>query len=247
VNLTSSYLICTTPRSGSALLCAALAGTGVAGCPEEYFYEKSEPEWARKWGLGSHSYAEYLEAVLEHGSTPNGVFGVKMMWSLLDRFACEIRQIPGYAGLELPGLLSAVFPNLRYVWLKRQDKVAQAVSHWKAIQTGVWHTAEGEGQVPTKVPEYDFEAIDHLVREAEAHDAAWQQYFVDNDIEPFTVVYETFVETYEETVCDVLAFLSISASKVSPAGPRTIKQADDVSVEWIKRYLGAVGNTRSTV
>ena len=32
-----SYLVCSTPRSGSALVCQALAQSGVAGRPEEYF------------------------------------------------------------------------------------------------------------------------------------------------------------------------------------------------------------------
>ena len=32
-----SYLICATPRSGSTLLCDALGGTGIAGCPAEHF------------------------------------------------------------------------------------------------------------------------------------------------------------------------------------------------------------------
>lgn len=32
-----SYLVCSTPRSGSTLVCQALAQSGVAGRPEEYF------------------------------------------------------------------------------------------------------------------------------------------------------------------------------------------------------------------
>ena len=32
-----SYLLCSTPRTGSSLLCDALRATGVAGRPEEYF------------------------------------------------------------------------------------------------------------------------------------------------------------------------------------------------------------------
>src|SRR6187399_2354626 len=32
-----SYVVCATPRSGSTLVCHALADTGVAGRPEEYF------------------------------------------------------------------------------------------------------------------------------------------------------------------------------------------------------------------
>ncbi|MGI9058103.1 MAG: Stf0 family sulfotransferase [Ktedonobacteraceae bacterium] len=34
---TCSYLVCATPRSGSTLLCEALANTGIAGNPKEYF------------------------------------------------------------------------------------------------------------------------------------------------------------------------------------------------------------------
>ena len=45
-----SYLVCATERSGSTLLCELLAGTGVAGRPEEFFepsaYEEGEEEGA---------------------------------------------------------------------------------------------------------------------------------------------------------------------------------------------------------
>ena len=36
-DLVTSYLVCATPRSGSTLLCEALAVTGVAGRPYEFF------------------------------------------------------------------------------------------------------------------------------------------------------------------------------------------------------------------
>ena len=35
--MSTSYLVCATPRSGSTLLCQGLKATGVAGRPEEYF------------------------------------------------------------------------------------------------------------------------------------------------------------------------------------------------------------------
>ena len=31
-----------------------------------------------------------------------------------------------------------MFPNLRIIFVRRRDKVAQAVSLWKAIQTQQW-------------------------------------------------------------------------------------------------------------
>ena len=49
-----SDLICSTPRSGSTLLCEALALTGVAGVPEEYYQHR------RKTGLPRRPL-EYFE------------------------------------------------------------------------------------------------------------------------------------------------------------------------------------------
>ena len=51
-----SYLICSTPRSGSTLLCEALTNTGVAGAPEEYYQHR------RKTGLPRRPL-EYFEDV----------------------------------------------------------------------------------------------------------------------------------------------------------------------------------------
>ncbi|HUS54703.1 MAG TPA: Stf0 family sulfotransferase, partial [Thermohalobaculum sp.] len=40
-----SYVICTSPRSGSTLLCKLLAATGVTGNPESYFHRPSISDW----------------------------------------------------------------------------------------------------------------------------------------------------------------------------------------------------------
>jgi LPS sulfotransferase NodH len=37
IDVTLTYLVCATPRSGSTLLCESLKATGRAGRPEEYF------------------------------------------------------------------------------------------------------------------------------------------------------------------------------------------------------------------
>jgi trehalose 2-sulfotransferase len=140
----------------------------------------------------------------------------------------------------VPNVLGTAFPNLHYIWLTRRDTVAQAVSHWKAIQTGIWHVAGHEDQVPATEPKYDFQAIHHLAREVESHNAAWQRYFADNGIQPFDVVYEDLVEGYEATVYQLLAFLGVSKREVNVGKPRTTKQIDAVSDEWVQRYLRTV-------
>ena len=102
-----SYLVCATERSGSTLLCELLSGTGVAGRPEEYFeflnasgrvrQPREYFEDAADPGilellppleppLPALPWSERLAAARERGTTPNGVFGAKMMWAYLGDF-----------------------------------------------------------------------------------------------------------------------------------------------------------------
>src|SRR4051794_16615313 len=95
-----SYLVCATERSGSTLLCELLAGTGVAGRPEEFFEDlgaTGRPRQPREYfeDCGDHEilallpplrgplplppFEQRLAAALERGTTPNGVFGSKLM------------------------------------------------------------------------------------------------------------------------------------------------------------------------
>src|SRR3954471_21691833 len=128
VKPTLSYLICSTPRSGTTLLCEALTNTGIAGHPEEYYQHRRRtglprrpreyfeeggetPEIARILGTYSRvdeelavydprrfpSYREYLDWTIEAGTTPNGVFGAKVMWDYFNGFVDRLRDVEGNA------------------------------------------------------------------------------------------------------------------------------------------------------
>src|SRR3954467_11394971 len=163
-----SYLVCATPRSGSTLVCQALKETRVAGRPEEYFeaLEHSgrprrreeyfsgvedpsilnqlhrrgvsdeppprSPLWSRT------AYDRYLEWAFDAGTTDNGVFGAKLMWGYFGDFTSLLRNIPAYRDVPLAELLPTVFPDLTFVRVVRANKVRQAVSLWKAVQTATW-------------------------------------------------------------------------------------------------------------
>src|SRR5579863_2403157 len=163
-----SYLVCATPRSGSTLLCEALTNTRRAGHPAEYFealratglprrpqeYFEDGEDSQITCILGDYSqqentppqhfenYANYLAEVLEQGTTSNGVFGAKVMWGYFDDFMSNIRQIPAYREMAAPDALSAIFPDLHYIYVTRNDKVRQAVSLWKALQSQTWRVDE---------------------------------------------------------------------------------------------------------
>ncbi len=85
---TDSYFVCATPRTGSSLLLGLLGSTGLCGRPQAYFRAPDEPLWADRWQIprtaeGGFNYADYVRAARAAGSTPNGVFGAKLMWGTL--------------------------------------------------------------------------------------------------------------------------------------------------------------------
>lgn len=233
----TSYLICATPRCGSYLLCEALRNTGIAGRPDEFFYPDTAAVWRERWGATSD--AEFLSRAIDAGSTPNGVFGAKVMWGYFDDFTRQLRRLPGASRrAPVPELLAAAFPNLSFVWITRRDKVRQAVSHWRAAQTNVWVWG-GERQ-EAREPAFDFRQIDRLVRQNQEHDRAWQRFFAAHRISPFVVVYEQLAEAYETTATQILRFLNISVPDDLVFGERRMKrQADDLSESWVEQYHSA--------
>ena len=122
----------------------------------------------------------------------------------------------------------------------RRDKVGQAVSLWKSIQTWTWsHVAAAITASKPSVRQltFHFGAIDHLVQQIVADEAAWQQYFTNHGIEPFTLAYEELTAAYEETARNILQFLGIPVPENLDFAERRMKrQADTLSKEWIERY-----------
>lgn len=262
-----SYLVCATPRSGSTLLCHALADTGVAGRPEEYFEAlrrsglprrpheyfdrerhaniverlafREMPDGAAQPNPLWHpeTYDRYLDWALSEGTTSNGVFGAKLMWGYLGDFAEMLRGIDGMAGLAIPDLLARAFPGLRYIQITRRDKVRQAVSLWKAVQTQAWKREPGAGvQEPSAELIFSFRAINYLVRLLTAHDASWDAYFLGLGYEPLKLTYEELAESTDAVVRRTLAHLGIPApAEFELPAPKLTVQADAVSEEWVRR------------
>src|SRR5436305_5474124 len=182
------------------------------------------------------TYDRYLAWALEQGTTPNGVFGAKLMWGYLGDFAQLLRGIDGMAGLRVPVLLDRAFPGLRYVQITREDKVRQAVSLWRAVQTQAWRRDEEAEARAAAGPVFSFRAINYLVRLLTAHDASWDAYFLGMGTEPLKVTYEELASAREPVVHRVLDHLGIDApDDLGLEAPRLSVQADELAEEWVRR------------
>ena len=271
VKPTRCYIVCATPRSGSTLLCEGLESTEVAGRPREYFEELKETGVPRRpreyfWGLRSpdvlrqlppdsqldrsveqratwdrDDYARHLAASLAEGTTPNGVFGAKLMWSYFPDFLELMRGIPRFGGMGDGSLLNTAFPDLHYVFISRSDKVRQAVSLWRALQTWVWREQGGgapEGASGEQRSIYSFDAIGHLLDQLRRHEDAWRGFFFRIGRQPLQLYYEDIAGDLEACVGRVLDELHIER----PPGPLKVekgmhRQSDDLSESWVQNYL----------
>src|SRR5581483_9142388 len=235
------------------LLCESLINTNLAGCPTEYFGPAQTRAFLKEGN--APDYATCLARIMEEGTTPNGVFGAKIIWQFLENFVDHLRDIPGYEKLPVPQLLSTVFPHLSYIWITRRDKVRQAISYWKALQTNRWigfedwqppeqimvqKRALAENRKPRRSQKeaiFDFKTIERLRRGIEEDEVEMQHYFTACGVQPFKVVYEDFVNSYEETAFQILNYLQIPITGPLAFGERKLKkQTNEQSEEWVQRY-----------
>ena len=229
-----SVLICFVPRSGSWFLSGLLASTGVLGAPRQFFWVPGEREARREHGLGTDE--EYLDWVLTTGTTPNGSFGCK--FDCGERYDVVRRLRHAVAGEEVPDgeLLARAFPNPHYLWLRREDTVAQAVSWARALQTDQWRSsspAKGEAT-------FDADQIAGLIELIGSETADWAAWFEEQGIEPFLVTYEELLADARGPLERIAAFAGVSLpDRFEPRSyPGYERQADDVNEDWARRYRG---------
>jgi trehalose 2-sulfotransferase len=269
VTPTRSYLVCATPRSGSTLLCEALKSTGVAGRPEEYFealrntgrprrpqeYFKGVDDLSIAEHLGEYArgdeaepeplwsrddYEPFFESRLEMGTTENGVFASKMMWGYLGDFVSLLREIPRFSELELPELLPAAFPDLTFVRVQRANRLRQAASLWKAVQTATWRKEDSEiaAMPEEKRPQlrFHYRAIEHLLTNILIEESLWDAFFELCEIKPIVVNYERFVRRQEPTVEGILEAMGVKVPEGWTFEPDMKQQSDSINDDWVHRF-----------
>jgi trehalose 2-sulfotransferase len=236
-----AYLVCATERSGSTLLCELLGSTGIAGRPEEYFEYLAATGRVRQPreyfppdadpgilellaplepALEPGDWEARLRDALERGTTPNGVFGSKMMWAYLPDFLAH-------------GEPEEQLGPLRWVHVERRDTLAQAISLWRAVQTAQWRAGDRDAGAE---PVFHAGTIAYLKGRQEEHAAAWRAWFAERGIEPLEIVYEAFAERPGPMVREVLDHIGVPSEGVDVPEPPMRRQADARSQEWVDRF-----------
>jgi len=251
------YFLCATPRTGSNLLCEALWVTGVAGHPIEHFLSFG------KVVSPSHS-VERLAAAYIEGSSENGVFGTKVMAEYFSTIIDHLRAIGGEA-TPVEQLLGNFFPNLRYIHISRKDKIRQAISLEKAIQTNQWVCDKGNFSemvirgAPTTVGVWYRDFLSQLEQQRGAEKAPlrydfdrllahyegiiqgekiWTDYFHAAGVTPFEIVYEDLAANKSQVVKALLDYLDLPVTDPNVFELEGLqRQHDAINNEWAECFI----------
>src|SRR5512133_3228677 len=185
--------------------------------------------------------ATLQEQLWNVASTRNGVLGIKHSFyepafsQLMELFKALPTCTPEENNRAV--IWENAFPNHRHIFMTRRNKVRLAVSWWKAIQSQEWHRINGEKPSTVDLTNtYSFDAIKHLYMECSMREAGIQEFFTEGHIIPLTIVYEDFIQQYEQTIRNILESLELDSASIKISPPYFSPTADDITEEWTQRF-----------
>lgn len=245
-----SYVICTSPRSGSTLLCDMLTASGVAGNPDSYFHRPSIADWLDGLSLAPVSAMPerqvlrmIFRAAMTEGSLKTGMFGLRLQRDSFDFFIQKLAVLHPKQTSDVERFRAAFGPT-SFIHLTRLDKIEQAVSLVKARQTGLWHRApdgtELERLSPPREPVYDTDEIQAGHEELSALDHEWKTWFARESVTPLRITYEALSADPIGILRRVLGHLGLDRVEAQDVKPGVAKLADEVSRNWVARFRAEV-------
>lgn len=179
--MTKTYVIVSNGRSRSTLLRYNLTSIGVAGTPQQL--------GLRNVDLTEKGFLEFLET-------------------------CRVENVQGFSVKF--GELLFIYPYLgkmdcKYIWLRRQNKIRQAISDLKAQKTGKSNARELVSDPPTILSDKDINYLKTHIQFYTLYEIYSGDFFSEKGIIPFELYYKD-LDTYEKRskkVVEILNFLGI--------------------------------------
>jgi LPS sulfotransferase NodH len=199
-------LICSTPRSGSYLLCRQMINAGL-GVPHEYFNPIVMRQMAPRLGLESdirgltwrHGWKNRLLLRRGRGPVAEAAFLRKYLSFLLTRrcqggiFAAKV-HFRDYRTLD-NSIGDRLLQDTLFIQLYREDILKQAVSEHFGQLTGQWGIDDTVTTTPATNPNFlDPRAVDRAVNDLADQDRSWRVFFARRGIVPMSISYERLCE-----------------------------------------------------
>jgi trehalose 2-sulfotransferase len=231
-----AYLLASVPRAGSTYFSHALWRTGCLGAPLEYLnFDPAGP-----YSFAAQAPAAQLQlwrSVLRRRCSRNGVFGLKAFPTQLQRLQ---RTNPELLAEVLATLLPRDRPR-RIIYLRRRDRVAQAVSYARASMSGVWRK-EQESANAGRI-EYSHEALEAAERGIVFQESVWGRMFSDLRADALTLWHEDVLDDPAAAAAAAAEYLGVTIDPDAALDvPQIERQSGAGAAEWKARYASSRGS-----
>jgi len=206
-----SYIICTTPRSGSNLLCNLLESSGVMGQPKEFLNLDSVIlPFARRNSLmnleDSFLYLDtYLDSAVDKFSSNNNVFGMKLLYDQFEPYM-ELNNVRKF------------LQDFKFIWLLRKDVLSQSVSMHIAKETNEWtylneqNNQKEENKNRRDFVKYDEAKISQFLKKLAKDNLKWIEFFSINQIDYLPVTYEDILLNTNQACHNICDFCGVQTN-----------------------------------
>jgi LPS sulfotransferase NodH len=221
--LERTVLLASTFRSGSTYVAELLRHNGIEGLSLEKFN--------MIWETAPAPDAAFRKAIAAIGETQvDGVLAAKIMRPHLSNLMRCMRLERADSAV-----LAGCFPEGKWLFVKRRDKVRQAISFWRARQSGRWHVFDGSEEPRIT---YDYDEIRECYRELVMQDVLWEDFFAEAVIVPHVIEYEDLNANLAVQLREALRFCDVKPVGRKLATEVRLKQQSDAFTEEIwERFM----------
>ena len=229
----TSYVICTTPRTGSNLLMLTLEKLGL-GQPEEYLNGLRSEVCGFATQVLQHDLLneanffessidiqQYMEYLQKYRCSENGVFGVKI-------FARDVNHT--VENFEYFSKL--IGTSTKFIYLKRKNIVKQAISMYISSQDKQW-VQSSLSPMNTDI-RYDFDWLLRSVNYIKLCNQFWTQIFPEENENVLLLTYEDLSKDFPTLIHQVCDFLKHETSTIP--NPPLQRQIHPLKKQFFRRF-----------
>jgi LPS sulfotransferase NodH len=226
----TTYLLASVPRAGSTYFSHVLWRTGCLGAPLEYLnFDPAGPYFFA--AKSPDAQRNLWRSVLKRRTSPNGVFGLKA-------FPPQFQALHGANPPLLAEVLAAMLPRdapKHVVYLRRRNRVAQAVSYARAAMSGIWR--KEQEQPGAAALDYSQEALEAAERGIAFQEQLWEQMLRDVKVEPLRMWHEDVLADPACAARQVADYLGVALDPAAAVTiPEIAEQSRGDAAAWSEQY-----------
>lgn len=205
-------------RSGTNYLASRLNSLGTVGRVDEWLDMRPDPKY---FAGDEEAFEAFYRQVVERGSTQNGNFGIKI-------FPRHLFHVQRRYSIDFVERLSNDF-DIVCLFIERRDRVMQAISFSRALQTGKWKSTDES----TKKEIYDFNHILRAYYNIGESYTFWRSYLALSPLETHHFYYEDMLQN--DSVFEILSSHFKCNITNLPSSPLKI-QRDEISRKFREKF-----------